>query len=224
MIACGFIYTLSHPETHEIRYIGQTKKGLKKRLSTHINSSIREYSNESKTPIGKWIKKLHLEKLKPIISILKEVPIIELDNSEIACIKDGKNRYRLLNIASGGRIEGRKKGSKQTAEFCERQSRERSGIKNQNFKNLTGKKYNKLTVIKLERFWNHRSWWLCQCECGKTKIVSSQKIGRTLSCGCARKTRIISQATRKLLSEINKKNNNVKYLVEARRRKIGNIV
>jgi hypothetical protein len=143
--------------------------------------------------------------MRPIISAFKQVPLRDLDSMEIDCIKEGKINWRLLNLAPGGRIEGRKKGSKQTIAFCERQSKEQSGIKNLNFKDLTGKSFNKLTVVKLEGFWEQKSWWLCRCACGKTKIVCASKLQRTLSCGCARKTRIISESTRKKISENNRR-------------------
>lgn len=53
---------------------------------------------------------------------------------------------------------------------------------------LTGLKFSRLTVIKeAPSRDNHKTtYWECQCECGKTSIVASQKLraGRTRSCGC----------------------------------------
>ena len=54
--------------------------------------------------------------------------------------------------------------------------------------NLIGQKYGKLKV--LERATNNkkRSYWLCQCECGNTKVISGSHLRRkkepTRSCGC----------------------------------------
>jgi len=48
------IYTLSHPLTNEIRYVGKTKKILSKRLGEHVSAA-------RKTPMThchKWIKSL----------------------------------------------------------------------------------------------------------------------------------------------------------------------
>lgn len=59
------------------------------------------------------------------------------------------------------------------------------------YKNLIGLKFSKLTVLGLyscerdgvDRF---KRYWLCQCDCGNTKVVSghSLKGGTTKSCGC----------------------------------------
>lgn len=48
---------------------------------------------------------------------------------------------------------------------------------------LTGMKFGKLTVIKRSA---ESCDWLCQCECGKTKLAKSNslKSGRIKSCGC----------------------------------------
>lgn len=53
---------------------------------------------------------------------------------------------------------------------------------------LTGKKFNRLTVVK--RVLPNAKWnslrWLCKCDCGTEKIVlgGSLKNGNTKSCGC----------------------------------------
>lgn len=51
---------------------------------------------------------------------------------------------------------------------------------------LQGRKFGKLTVLEFDHSNEHNiSMWLCQCECGKTKIVSSSnlKTGNTTTCG-----------------------------------------
>ena len=54
-------------------------------------------------------------------------------------------------------------------------------------KDLTGKKFGKLTVIKFHHT-NHNKYWLCKCECGNETIVrgSSLTNGGTTSCGCGK--------------------------------------
>lgn len=56
---------------------------------------------------------------------------------------------------------------------------------------LTNKRFGELVVIKrdkdiIEKNGNHRTAWLCQCNCGNQKIVDSHKLksGNTSSCGC----------------------------------------
>lgn len=59
-----FIYTLSHPITNEIRYIGFTSKNsLDKRLKEHLR-------DRRKTKRVSWIKSLLNKGLKPVIEEL----------------------------------------------------------------------------------------------------------------------------------------------------------
>lgn len=53
---------------------------------------------------------------------------------------------------------------------------------------LTGQRFGKLTVISFDRYENHTSYWLCQCDCGGQKVVARMYLqnGRTKSCGCIR--------------------------------------
>lgn len=61
------------------------------------------------------------------------------------------------------------------------------------FKNLTGEKIGKLTVIERSQSTFSKSGkpitrWLCLCECGNTKIIRADALGRgTNSCGCLKK-------------------------------------
>lgn len=59
-----YIYTLSHPITLEIRYIGKTNN-LVKRLWEHVNFKKKSHKTS-------WIKSLLNEGLKPIISSIEE--------------------------------------------------------------------------------------------------------------------------------------------------------
>lgn len=55
-------------------------------------------------------------------------------------------------------------------------------------KDLTGKKFGRLTVIKLSHTNNGYSYWVCKCDCSKNKeiIISGQCLreGKTKSCKC----------------------------------------
>lgn len=52
---------------------------------------------------------------------------------------------------------------------------------------IIGKKFNKLTVVRVEKNKRGKNAYLCQCDCGNTIYVTSKKRlfeGRTKSCGC----------------------------------------
>jgi len=53
--------------------------------------------------------------------------------------------------------------------------------------NLTGQRFGRLVAVELaHRDDKYVSYWKCQCDCGKTKIIvlNSLRSGRTKSCGC----------------------------------------
>lgn len=58
------------------------------------------------------------------------------------------------------------------------------------FQNLSGMKFNKLTILSRAETHNKHTFWLCQCECGNQKIIdgSALKSGNTQSCGCLSKS------------------------------------
>lgn len=61
------------------------------------------------------------------------------------------------------------------------------------YTDLTGMKFNRLTVIGLyERTAKRKYMWLCRCDCGKEKVILGDhlKNGHTKSCGCYKKERI----------------------------------
>ncbi|WP_426981224.1 hypothetical protein [Bacillus pseudomycoides] len=57
-----------------------------------------------------------------------------------------------------------------------------------NYIDLTGNKFGRLTVIKRVENQGKYVTWLCECECGNTKVIRGSSIttGNTTSCGCAR--------------------------------------
>ena len=56
-------------------------------------------------------------------------------------------------------------------------------------KDLTGQKFGMVKIIKLDRIENRRTYWLCECECGKIFVRRSDNITNkeVKSCGCYRK-------------------------------------
>lgn len=52
--------------------------------------------------------------------------------------------------------------------------------------NLSGLKFHRLKVLKLDHIHSHGSKWLCLCDCGNQTVVFGYllKNGKTKSCGC----------------------------------------
>ena len=94
----NFIYTLAHPTTGEIRYIGKTNN-IEKRLKSHLsNHSLLEKSKKNN-----WIISLLREKLVPKIEILDETTENNINELEIFYISLFKYwGFRLLNMTEGG--------------------------------------------------------------------------------------------------------------------------
>lgn len=53
---------------------------------------------------------------------------------------------------------------------------------------LTGQRFGKLVVLSMEEKTTKNTFWKCQCDCGNTTIVRSDRLkdGTTKSCGCYR--------------------------------------
>lgn len=56
-------------------------------------------------------------------------------------------------------------------------------------KDLTGKRFGRLTVIGIDDRDTRKTFWNCVCDCGNIKAVRSDSLqsGRILSCGCLKK-------------------------------------
>lgn len=103
------IYTLSHPDTHEIRYIGKTVKPLKSRLADHLYSSKRENNHRTN-----WLKSIvKIDKI-PLIEELEVCPWDNSQEREIYWIAQFKAwGFRLINLTIGGEgCIGRKMSNK----------------------------------------------------------------------------------------------------------------
>lgn len=92
-----YVYTLEHPETKEIRYIGYSKNP-KVRYANHL------CIDKLKSKKNSWIKSLKDKGLKPYINIIDEALTIEdIHLMEIKYIAKYKQLgYRLTNMTLGG--------------------------------------------------------------------------------------------------------------------------
>ena len=83
-----------------------------------------------------------------------------------------------------------------------RKTKEINGIKvGEKFKDITGQKFNHLTVVELESNLNQKAIWKCQCDCGNFKNVNGKdlKSGHTKSCGCLqKKTKIVRSKNQRI--------------------------
>lgn len=86
------LYALNGPD--QIRYVGQTKQSINKRLTQHRYHS---KTLMKKTPVGKWIRK-HNGEIG--IRVLKDKAVWNVD--EINTIKEYRCNGNILNICDGG--------------------------------------------------------------------------------------------------------------------------
>ena len=104
--------------------------------------------------------------------------------------KKGKGAYYKCQCSCGNTVvvQGTMLRSKNT-QSCGCYSRERAS--KAFFKDLTGQRFGKLTVIKrvedyIQENGRHRIRFLCKCDCGGTIVVTNNSLtsGETSSCGC----------------------------------------
>lgn len=86
-----YIYSLSHPITNEIRYIGKTIN-LKRRYKQHLYDKRHSYK-------ASWVKSILKENLKPILTIIEECNENNWREREIFWISQFNN---LTNLMDGG--------------------------------------------------------------------------------------------------------------------------
>jgi len=53
-----------------------------------------------------------------------------------------------------------------------------------NLKDLSGKEFGFLKVVRYIESRQGNSYWLCECKCGNTKVVSASNLKKSKSCGC----------------------------------------
>ena len=92
------IYTLKHPDTKEIRYVGKTVQQLKYRLATHISRS-KKYRYAY---VNCWIYSLLQQGKKPIIELIEEIEDSLWEEREMYWIQYYSSRAKLTNFQLGG--------------------------------------------------------------------------------------------------------------------------
>lgn len=90
------IYSLSHPDTNEVRYIGKTVKPVSQRLSNHIyNAKVTRHNKH----LSNWILKILLEGKRPKIECLEVCDEEVWQEREKYWISQYSN---LINLTIGG--------------------------------------------------------------------------------------------------------------------------
>jgi len=93
------IYSISDPETKEVRYIGKTEMTLEKRLYYHF----REIKNTKNKHKQRWFNKLLKNGKKPVIELVDIVPLSEWKFWEKHYISLFKSwGFNLINYTEGG--------------------------------------------------------------------------------------------------------------------------
>lgn len=97
------LYTLSHPVTGEIKYVGKTTDTLSRRLAGHIYDSTRRFKNKT----YRWIQELMKAGLRPVITLLEEVGTDweYWEGWHIAMFKAWG--FELTNTSAGGEFIGK---------------------------------------------------------------------------------------------------------------------
>ncbi len=111
------IYSLHHPVTGELRYIGKTcETNIKERLRTHVKSC---FINKQHSAC--WIRSIIQDGLYPEIRIVDTVPENEWEIWEKYYIAYYKTKgYRLTNLTIGGNVTPALRGRRLSKEHIEK--------------------------------------------------------------------------------------------------------
>lgn len=60
-------------------------------------------------------------------------------------------------------------------------------VKGEGIKDISGKRFGKLTVLSLDKVKNNRTYWWVKCDCGTIKSVRGDTLKVITSCGCDKK-------------------------------------
>lgn len=99
------IYTLYHPTTGDVRYVGRTFGSLKNRLKDHITGAFRVKHQDRASRV--WIRSLLETGIKPAIALVEEIDSDQdgFEDREKYWIQWYKDQgYELTNVSSGEKV------------------------------------------------------------------------------------------------------------------------
>jgi len=99
-----YIYTLSHPITNEIRYVGKTVN-LKNRYKQHLYDKITSHK-------ANWVQSLRKDNLKPILAVIEE------------CTKDNWEEREIYWISQYDNLTNHRKGGQGNSDYVQITSEE----------------------------------------------------------------------------------------------------
>ena len=126
-----YLYTLAHPRTGEVRYVGKTATSPRQRFNSHMCRAITERPRQQH--LAHWIQQLDREALRPKMTVVAILQTETASQTEIAYISrlraDGA---KLTNLTDGGegqlgyapttetlvKLSVARRGKKQTPETC----------------------------------------------------------------------------------------------------------
>ena len=178
------IYTLSDPDSKEIKYVGYTKNSLNKRLYQHL----RDPKRGIKSHKASWINELDKNGKKPLMQLIEEnLTMKEALEKEIFYIDFFKTKgYKLTNSTTGG--DSYYEMTKEVkAKMSLNKKGKYLGKNNHRFIDLSGKRFGKLIAIEVCEI-GKKTKWRCHCDCGNKNFITKASYlnnGRTKSCGCS---------------------------------------
>lgn len=188
------------------KYIGITMQELKARFDNGNG-----YKNN---PMKRAIKKYGWENIKHDLlfdNLTKDQA--ELKEIELISFYNTTNINYGYNLSKGGKGSNGCKFSEKTKQkmsswhkgkTLSKETKEKIGIGHR--KDLSGKRFGRLVAISPTHK-NNRVAWNCICDCGNYKVVNSCPLvdGRTLSCGCLARDKIIKRNKSKKQRELVRK-------------------
>lgn len=78
-------------------------------------------------------------------------------------------------------------------------------------KDITGKRYGKLTALSFAHKTNGKLFWLMKCDCGNEKHIAKGRLKITRSCGCIQKEALRKRSIGNNFSETHGKSYSIEY-------------